>query len=136
MEGSKMNQKHLGRTETSVLFALARKLTPGKAVFRTFATRKQAESLRVSLYRERNRLEDYTVDISIEENRVILTKARDFISYGMIDENGIVTEETVTVKTDYDKELAEIYESAKENEWKQELIDELVENLNERYGRI
>jgi hypothetical protein len=127
--------RHLGRTETTTLFAVARSLTPGEAIFRGFATRKQAESLRVSLYRERNRLEDYTVDISIEENKVILTKARDVVSYGKIDATGKVTEENIVIESEYEKERKEIFEQAKENSWKQELVDELIANLNERYGR-
>jgi hypothetical protein len=122
-------------TETESFFQTARKLPESEAIFATFASRRQADSFRIGLYKVRKRVEDYTVDISIKDNTVFATKARTVVKYGLVDKNGVVTHESVIAVTNYNKELEEIYQEAKLHNWNESLVDELIANLNDRYGR-
>ena len=125
----------MSSTEAHSFFTAAVKLKPGMAIAKDFASRKQADSFRVSLYKVRKYLENYTVDIAIDDKTVFATKARETSSYRIIDENGVVTNETVTLQTAYDKDLEELLQEAKQFSWKEELLQEAVTNLKARYGK-
>lgn len=122
-------------TQAVDLFGRAKRLTPGEAVIIETASKKKAESLRVLLYRERNRLSDFTVGISVDGTTVTLEKESPTHTYSIRGLDGTVqTEESVRDKN-YKKELEEILQTVKELGYTQNLQDELIDNLNERYGR-
>jgi len=120
---------------SETLFTKAQSLQPGESLVAEFASKRKAESVRVSLYRERNKKSDFTVSISTEGNKVFLDKEKAEFSFMIRGVDGTMREESAVVLGSYDIELQEIYESSKEAGYRQELIDELIDNLNERHGR-
>ena len=123
-------------TEAAKLFSVARNLPPGESIFKDYGSQNTVNSMRVALYRERNKLEDLTVAISVTGTRIWLKKEEGMFSYGHCDKYGNVTEEVVTVKSQYDQELETLLKEAKELGSSQELIDELKHALDMKYGKL
>ena len=125
------------------LFTRAQQLEPGDSIVAEFSSKRKAESIRVSLYRERKFYGDPSISISSEGNKVILEREKENFTVTIKSADGTTREEklariqTIKAGTDenYTTELQEIYEMAEESNYRQELIDELISNLNARYGR-
>jgi hypothetical protein len=125
------------------LFTRAQQLEPGDSITAEFSSKRKAESVRVSLYRERKYYGDPSISISSEGNKVILEKEKENFMVTIRSADGTTKEEKLSklrssrngTDENYNLELQEIHEMAEEANYRQELIDELVNNLNERYGR-
>jgi hypothetical protein len=83
-------------TEAETFFRSASSLPPGRAIFKDFESLNSANSFRIGLYKVRSKVEDFTVEISIANKRVIATKAKQSASYGML-ENGVETGESLVL---------------------------------------
>ena len=129
-------------SEPEQFFIQAAGLQEGKKIFKSFGSRKQADSFRVSLYKIRNKLSDFTVLISIDHETVFAEKSCSTVKYGVLDADGNQEGEIIleTAKDRLEKaidlETREILKDAVENSWSPELTQELILAARERITGI
>lgn len=117
----------IGKNSAETFFLVAQLLPEGSKTKKVFPTKKEANAFRIRLYRLRQRLGDYSIAISMEENVIFLTKEIQQFEVTNISPDGI--EEKVTLSFTNKKEEEKEKTTTPHNHKNIEL-SELVELFN------
>ena len=102
-----------GKNPAEALFFHAQQLPEGEKVSLTFPSKQQANAFRIRLYRTRQRTNDFSVTINLNENTVNCIKEKRYFQIVHTTEEGKEELQTLTfrseneLKEDRQKELAE-----------------------------
>lgn len=91
-------------TTAKEFFDRTKTLLPGESISMILPTQKKATSFRVSLYRVKNDLKAFEIDISISETTVTLTKTEGEITYIQTSKDGVSRVVTHSFKNEREEE--------------------------------
>lgn len=103
-QGDTMENENDERSPAEAFFTRAQSLREGTKILQPFSSKKEANAFRVSLYRIRQRKNDFTITIAMNENVIACAKNKKSFEVTFVNELGEEETEVLTVKSNKDME--------------------------------